>query len=248
MSEQTQEKSSKLPQQLSDETAIPVVYQHTDWQGQAIDLPVGKVVCIGQNYLDHIQEMNSQTAPQALFFIKPTTALRRLAPVFVIPSSHGAVHNETEIAVLIKQPLCKATSAEVAAAIWGYSLALDLTLRDVQAELKKLGRPWEIAKGFDGACPIAGFVPVALIDEPQQLQFSLQVNNSLRQQGDAILMIRSITQILVEMSQWFTLAPGDIVLTGTPAGVGPLQHNDQLHLTLSPWLDVLTTVHTDQIK
>ncbi|RVU40642.1 fumarylacetoacetate hydrolase family protein [Rheinheimera riviphila] len=227
----------------SDKTVAIAEYQHRDWQGQAIALPVGKVVCIGQNYQDHIQEMNSKTAPQALFFIKPATALRPLAPAFVIPGEHGAVHNETEIAVLIQQPLSKATQAEVQAAIWGYSLALDLTLRDVQAELKKLGRPWEIAKGFDGACPTAGFVPAALVAEPQQLQFSLQVNNEVRQQGDARLMIRSISQMLVEMSQWFTLQPGDIVLTGTPAGVGPLQHQDQLQLTLSPWLDVLTTVH-----
>jgi 2-keto-4-pentenoate hydratase/2-oxohepta-3-ene-1,7-dioic acid hydratase in catechol pathway len=227
----------------SDKALAIAEYQHRDWQGQVIALPVGKVVCIGQNYQDHIQEMNSKTAPQALFFIKPATALWPLAPAFVIPGQHGAVHNETEIAVLIQQPLSKATQAEVQAAIWGYSLALDLTLRDVQAELKKLGRPWEIAKGFDGACPTAGFVPAALVKDPQQLQFSLHVNNEVRQQGDARLMIRNISQMLVEMSQWFTLLPGDIVLTGTPAGVGPLQHQDQLQLTLSPWLDVFTTVH-----
>jgi 2-keto-4-pentenoate hydratase/2-oxohepta-3-ene-1,7-dioic acid hydratase in catechol pathway len=237
-----------MNQALDQATAVQhtAVYQHQDWQGQAIALPVGKVVCIGQNYQDHIQEMNSKTAPQALFFIKPTTALRPLAPSFVIPDQHGAVHNETEIAVLIQQPLTKATEAEVMAAIWGYSLALDLTLRDVQAELKKLGRPWDIAKGFDGACPTGGFVPAALVALPQQLQFSLKVNNELRQQGDARLMIRSISQMLVEMSQWFTLLPGDIVLTGTPAGVGPLQHQDQLQLTLGPWLDISTTVQQDQ--
>jgi 2-keto-4-pentenoate hydratase/2-oxohepta-3-ene-1,7-dioic acid hydratase in catechol pathway len=219
-----------------------MAYQHLDWQGQTIPLPVGKVVCIGQNYQDHIQEMNSKTAPQALFFIKPATALRPLAPIVAIPMQHGAVHNETEIAVLIQQPLSKASLQEVDAAIWGYSLALDLTLRDVQADLKKLGRPWEIAKGFDGACPVAGFVPAALIPDPQQLQFSLQVNQQTRQQGEARLMIRNIAQMLLEMSQWFTLLPGDIVLTGTPAGVGALQPEDQLQLTLSPWLDVQTTV------
>jgi 2-keto-4-pentenoate hydratase/2-oxohepta-3-ene-1,7-dioic acid hydratase in catechol pathway len=224
-----------------------LAYQHHDWQGQTIPLPVGKVVCIGQNYQDHIQEMNSKTAPQALFFIKPATALRPLAPIVAIPMQHGAVHNETEIAVLIQQPLSKASMEEVHAAIWGYSLALDLTLRDVQAELKKLGRPWEIAKGFDGACPVAGFVPAALIPDPQQLKFSLQVNQQARQQGEARLMIRSIAQMLVEMSQWFTLLPGDIVLTGTPAGVGPLHPEDQLQLTLSPWLDVQTTVCDAQL-
>ncbi len=253
MTQRAEETSTLLPPQLlcdavSSKAAKVLIapYQHTDWQGKPIALPAGKVVCIGQNYQDHIAEMNSKTAPQALFFIKPVTALRPLAPAVLIPSQHGAVHNETEIAVLIQRPLAKATIDEVAAAIWGYSLALDLTLRDVQAELKKLGRPWEMAKGFDGACPVAGFVPAALIADPQQLQFSLSVNNLPRQQGDARLMIRSITQMLVEMSQWFTLAPGDIVLTGTPAGVGPLHNKDQLQLTLSPWLDVLTTVHSDQ--
>ena len=113
-------------------------YHHIDYLGNAIDLPVGKVVCIGQNYLDHIQEMNSKTAAEALFFIKPSTALVPMAPRFIIPSSQGAVHNETEIAVLLKAPLKKASVSEVLAAVWGYSLALDLTLREVQAQLKQL--------------------------------------------------------------------------------------------------------------
>lgn len=217
-------------------------YQHQDYLGNRIDLPVGKVVCIGQNYQDHIHEMGSQTAPEALFFIKPVTALTSLNAPLVIPTDRGAVHNETEIAVLIGQTLCQVSPAQVPAAIWGYSLALDLTLRDVQAKLKQLGRPWDIAKGFDGACPLAGFVPAALVPSPQQLQFSLQVNNQLRQQGDASLMIRHITQIISEMSHWFTLQPGDVVLTGTPAGVGPLLLDDQLTLQLLPWLSCTTTV------
>jgi 2-keto-4-pentenoate hydratase/2-oxohepta-3-ene-1,7-dioic acid hydratase in catechol pathway len=217
-------------------------YQHIDYLGNAIDLPVGKVVCIGQNYLDHIQEMNSKTAAEALFFIKPSTALVPMAPRVVIPSSQGAVHNETEIAVLLKSPLKKASVSEVLAAVWGYSLALDLTLREVQAQLKQLGRPWEIAKGFDGACPVAGFVPAELVADPQQLQFALTVNEHTRQQGDARFMIRGIAQMLSEMSQHFTLLAGDLVLTGTPAGVGPLQQADQLELTMLPWLRVQTQV------
>jgi len=219
-------------------------YQHHDWQGKAIDLPIGKVVCIGQNYLDHIQEMHSKTAPEALFFIKPATALRPLAPEFAIPAQRGAVHNETEIAVLIHKPLCNAAESEVADAIWGYSLALDLTLRDVQAQLKQLGRPWEIAKGFDGACPLAGFVPAATIAAPQQLTFSLVVNGEPRQQGDAALMIRGIARMISEMSQWFTLQPGDVVLTGTPAGVGPLLAGDKLQLKLQSGTDLLLDVQT----
>jgi len=218
------------------------LYQHLTTTGDPIALPVGKVVCIGQNYQDHIAEMQSKTAPQALFFIKPSTALCALSPGFSIPAQQGAVHNETEVAVLIAQPLKNADIATVEAAIWGYSLALDLTLRDVQAQLKQLGRPWEIAKGFDGACPVAGFVAKASVPHPQQLSFSLSVNAELRQQGNTADMIRGISQLISEMSQHFTLLPGDIVLTGTPAGVGPLHVGDSLQLQLSDFFTANTKV------
>ena len=220
-------------------------YQHLDLQGNTVALPVGKVVCIGQNYQDHITEMNSKTAPDALFFLKPATALRHFSAPLAIPHDRGAVHNETEIAVLIGKPLTAVTPDLVMDAVWGYSLALDLTLRDVQAELKKLGRPWDIAKGFDGACPVAGFVPVAQVAEAQALTFSLDVNGERRQTGDATLMIRGIAQMISEMSYWFSLQPGDIVLTGTPAGVGPLQVGDQLQLRLNNYFSAQSMVSGD---
>lgn len=219
-----------------------MTYQHLDMHGNPVALPVGKVVCIGQNYQDHIAEMNSKTAPDALFFLKPATALRHFSAPLQIPQDRGAVHNETEIAVLIGKPLTAVTPAQVADAIWGYGLALDLTLRDVQAELKKLGRPWDIAKGFDGACPVAGFVPAAQISAVQQLQFSLDVNGERRQSGDATLMIRGVMQMISEMSQWFSLQPGDIILTGTPAGVGPLLVGDRLQLSLHGYFSVQSQV------
>ena len=219
-----------------------MTYSHQQADGSPIALPVGKVVCIGQNYQDHIAEMQSKTAAEPLFFIKPSTALCPLAPAFVIPAGRGAVHNELEIAVLISKPLTSACAQQVAAAIWGYSLALDLTLREVQANLKQLGRPWEVAKGFDGACPVAGFVPAGNIAHPQQLDFSLAVNGVERQHGNSANMIRGISQLISEMSQHFTLLPGDMVLTGTPAGVGPLQAGDQLRLQLADFFTVNTRV------
>lgn len=218
-------------------------YQHRTVAGDTIALPVGKVVCIGQNYQDHIAEMQSKTAPQALFFIKPSTALCALTPAFSIPQQQGAVHNETELAVLIGKPLKQADFAAVNDAIWGYSLALDLTLRDVQSELKQLGRPWEIAKGFDGACPVAGFVEKAQLQHPQQLEFRLTVNGQLRQDGNTANMIRGISQLIAEMSQHFTLLPGDIVLTGTPAGVGPLHSGDTLQLQLADVFSLTSRVN-----
>ena len=217
-------------------------YQHKDSQGQAIKLPLGKVLCIGQNYQDHIAEMNSKTAPEALFFIKPNTAVVAIHQPFSIPDQLGAVHNETELAVLIQAPLTKVTPDQVLDAVWGYGLALDLTLRDQQKKLKELGRPWEIAKGFDGACPVSDFIPAAELADVQQLEFSLRVNGELRQQGDTRMMIRSVTQIISEMSQFFTLLPGDLVLTGTPAGVGPLYSGDQLELNLANKLHIKTSV------
>jgi 2-keto-4-pentenoate hydratase/2-oxohepta-3-ene-1,7-dioic acid hydratase in catechol pathway len=121
-------------------------YQHKDLQGHAIDLPAGKVLCIGQNYQDHIAEMNSKTAPEALFFIKPSTALVNINQPFLIPDQLGAVHNETELAVLIKAPLTKVTPQQVLDAVWGYGLALDLTLRDQQKKLKSWGAPGRLPK------------------------------------------------------------------------------------------------------
>ncbi|MDP5036652.1 MAG: fumarylacetoacetate hydrolase family protein [Alishewanella sp.] len=218
------------------------MYQHLTMANVDIALPVGKVVCIGQNYQDHIAEMQSTTAPEALFFIKPATALVPLAPQFSIPQQQGEVHNELEIAVLIKSRLCKADYATVNDAIWGYGLALDLTLRQVQAKLKQQGRPWEIAKGFDGACPLSGFVPKKQVQHPQQLDFSLSVNQQLRQQGNSANMIRGINQLISEMSQHFTLLPGDVVLTGTPAGVGALQEGDVLTLELADFFSITTQV------
>lgn len=218
------------------------MYQHQTVTGEPISLPVGKVVCIGQNYQDHIAEMQSKTAEEALFFIKPATALCRMAPFFAIPADRGSVHNETEIAVLLAKPLSRVNPAEVLDAVWGYSLALDLTLRDVQARQKQLGRPWEVAKAFDGACPVAGFIPAQQLPHPQQLDFSLHINGQLRQQGNSANMIRGIAQTISEMSQHFTLLPGDIILTGTPAGVGPLQSGDQLKLQLAGLLQTETQV------
>lgn len=218
------------------------MYQHRTRCGDPINLPVGKVVCIGQNYQDHIAEMKNQVAKEAMYFMKPPMALCAIEQPIAIPTQHGAVHHEIELAVLLQQPLKNASVEQVQYAIWGYSLALDLTLRDVQQRLKQLGRPWDMAKGFDGACPVGPFLPQAQMKHPQQLDFSLSVNGVIRQSGTTATMIRGIQQMISEMSQWFTLQPGDIVLTGTPAGVGPLLPGDELRLQLGDALNLKTTV------
>ncbi|MCG8709917.1 fumarylacetoacetate hydrolase family protein [Brenneria sp. 4F2] len=209
------------------------MYQHRDWQGALLDFPVNKVVCVGSNYSAHIKEMGSATPAEPVLFIKPESALCDLRQPVAIPKGFGAVHHEVELAVLIGTPLKQATEERVARAIAGYGVALDLTLRDLQSQFKKAGQPWEKAKAFDGSCPISGFIPVAEFGDPQQTALGVKVNDEVRQQGNTSDMITPILPLIAYMSRFFTLRAGDIILTGTPQGVGPIQSGDMLKITIN---------------
>ncbi|MDF2179829.1 fumarylacetoacetate hydrolase family protein [Aliiglaciecola sp. CAU 1673] len=221
---------------------MTIAYRHLDNKGLPIALPVGKAVCVGRNYLDHVQELNNEVPEQALLFIKPSTSFVPFAEAVTIPSGQGPCHNELELALLIGKPLKNATPQQAMEAIWGVGLALDLTLREVQDSLKAKGQPWERAKAFDGSCPLSGFVPAQQLGDLQQLGFSLEVNGVSRQRGDARLMIRDIPSLLCEISHCFTLEPGDLVLTGTPKGVGPLNPGDALNARLDGHLQAQAKV------
>ncbi|WP_218355281.1 fumarylacetoacetate hydrolase family protein [Alteromonas lipotrueiana] len=218
------------------------MYQHLDSQGSPIALPAAKVVCVGRNYLDHIQELNSQMPSEALLFMKPKAALCHMHQPINIPADKGECHNELEVAVLINKPLKNADEAQAVQAIWGVGLALDLTLRDVQSQLKKSGQPWERAKAFDSSCPVSNFVPRSQFSDLQNLDFWLTVNDKVRQQGNTSAMMRPVAALLAEISAEFSLEPGDIVLTGTPKGVGPLAHNDTITVCLSSEIEITTSV------
>ncbi|MEC5318877.1 fumarylacetoacetate hydrolase family protein [Brenneria populi subsp. brevivirga] len=209
------------------------MYQHRDWQGALLDFPVNKVVCVGSNYSEHIKEMGSATPTEPVLFIKPETSLCDLRQPVAIPKNFGAVHHEVELAVLIGTPLKQATEERAARAIAGYGVALDLTLRDLQSQFKKAGQPWEKAKAFDGSCPISGFIPVAEFGDPQQTELGVKVNDEVRQQGNTRDMITPILPLIAYMSRFFTLRAGDIILTGTPQGVGPIQSGDMLKITIN---------------
>lgn len=209
------------------------MYQHRDWQGALLDFPVSKVVCVGSNYSDHIKEMGSVIPSEPVLFIKPETALCDIRQPVAIPKGLGSIHHEVELAVLIGTPLKQANEDRVARAIAGYGVALDLTLRDLQAGFKKVGQPWEKAKGFDGSCPISGFIPVAEFGDPQNAELSLSINDELRQQGNTRDMINPILPLIAYMSRFFTLRAGDIILTGTPQGVGPMVSGDMLKISLN---------------
>jgi len=208
-----------------------MAYQHI-LDGKPLTLPLGKIVCVGRNYAAHAKELNNPVPTSPILFIKPATAAVPFAGEISIPKQQGECHHELEMAVLIGQPLCQASAEQVAAAILGYGLALDLTLRDLQASLKQQGHPWEIAKSFDGACPLSAFVAATALTDPGHTDLQLQVNGALRQQGNTSDMITALVPLLAYMSQFFTLLPGDVVLTGTPAGVSALQPGDRLQASL----------------
>lgn len=208
-------------------------YRHRWLSGDRIDLPTGKIVCVGRNYAEHVEELNNPIPNDPVLFIKPVSSVVHLELPFKIPEDRGDVHFETEIALLIDAPLTNASEQEAIAAIKAFGLAIDLTLRDLQSTLKSKGLPWEMAKSFDGSCPISSFVAKEHLPDLDDIKFSLKVNGKTRQQDTTAHMLTSIPGLLSFISRHFTLEPGDVVLTGTPKGVGPLYSNDELELSLN---------------
>ncbi|OJT32708.1 hypothetical protein BOP96_03285 [Pseudomonas sp. FSL W5-0203] len=209
-------------------------YQHKYVDGTNIHFPVGKVVCIGRNYAEHATELDNPVPTEPLLFIKPGSCVVPLEGGFAIPTERGSVHYEAEIAVLIGKPLsAKPSREEVLDAISGFAPALDLTLRDKQAELKAKGLPWEIAKSFDGAAVIAPFVVSSTFADVTDIGIRLSINGELRQDGNSAQMLNPIVPMIQYMAGCFSLQAGDVILTGTPAGVGPLNVGDEVVLELA---------------
>lgn len=210
-----------------------MTYKHQYIDGTPIHFPLGKIVCIGRNYADHAKELNNPVPTEPLLFIKPGSCTVPLEGGFSIPDDRGEVHFEAEIAVLIGKPLSRRPNEEeVRDAISGFAPALDLTLRDVQSRLKEKGHPWELAKSFDGACVLAPFVPGDAVESLTDIGIRLTINGEVRQDGTSRDMVNAILPLLQHISANFSLQPGDVVLTGTPVGVGPLKQGDSLVLEL----------------
>jgi len=208
-------------------------YQHQYADGAHIHFPLGKVVCIGRNYAEHAAELNNPVPTEPLLFIKPGSCVVPAEGGFKIPEGRGSVHYETEIAVLLGKPLSNQPSEEeVRDAISGFAPALDLTLRDVQAKLKEKGLPWEIAKSFDGACVLSPFVPASQFPDLADIPVRLTLNGEVRQDGNSGMMLNAIVPMIQHMAAQFSLQAGDVVLTGTPVGVGPLASGDELVIEL----------------
>lgn len=207
-------------------------YQHRFQDGSSVDLPLGKVVCVGRNYADHAAELNNPIPTEPMLFIKPATSVVDMDKPFIVPQGLGSVHFETEMSILIGSVLTQASELEAEKAIAGVGLGLDLTLRDLQSKLKEKGHPWEKAKAFDGSCPLSCFVKPDQITDLQNVDIKLTVNGEVRQDGNSSHMLNKVLPLISYISRFFTLQPGDVVLTGTPAGVGPVQAGDKLQVEL----------------
>ncbi|NBA97887.1 fumarylacetoacetate hydrolase family protein [Pseudomonas sp. R5(2019)] len=208
-------------------------YQHQYVDGTRVHFPLGKVVCIGRNYAEHAKELNNPIPTEPLLFIKPGSCVVEAAGGFALPFDRGAVHYEAEIAVLLGKSLSTRPSAEeVIDAISGFAPALDLTLRDLQSKLKEKGLPWELSKSFDGACVLTPFVPASTFPDLTDIGIRLTINGEVRQDGNSHLMLNPIVPMIQHMAAMFSLQAGDVILTGTPVGVGPLEQGDELVLEL----------------
>ena len=191
--------------------------------------PVHRIYCVGQNYSDHMYEMGSNPKRDApFFFSKPADAASNRNSKISYPTSTKNLHHEIEMVVAIGVKGGKIIKSDAHNHIFGYTVGLDLTRRDLQMEAKKKSRPWSVAKGFDHSAPCSVLHKVDEVGYLEKGRIALKVNGEIRQQGDISEMIWSVPEIISILSEFFELCPGDLIFTGTPSGVGPLKRGDKL--------------------
>ena len=187
-----------------------------------------KIICIGRNYVDHIEELNNQRLDAPVVFLKPDTAILPKQFPFFVPDFSDDVHYEAEIVIKVCK-VGKFIDKKFARNYYNeVGLGIDFTARDLQSQLKAKGLPWEIAKGFDGSAVLGPFTSISNHDALQNLNFELHKNGQIVQNGNTAHMIWNFDEIITYVSQFFTLKTGDLIFTGTPAGVGPVKPGDVL--------------------
>lgn len=195
--------------------------------GSTSRFPVRRIFCVGRNYAAHAHEMGGDPNREPpFFFTKPADALVDDGATIPYPPDTDDLHHEGELVVAIGRGGADIPAADALSHVWGYAIGNDLTRRDRQAEAKKAGRPWDWGKGFDNSAICGPVIPVATIGHPSQGFIRLSVNGSLRQSGDLSELIWSVPEIIAILSASIRLQPGDLVYTGTPAGVGALERGD----------------------
>ncbi len=190
--------------------------------------PVHRVYCVGRNYAAHAVEMGHDPDKEPPFFFQKNPDNLNSGERFSYPPATNDVHYEIEMLVALKSGGKDIALEKALDCIYGYGVALDMTRRDLQGEAKKMGRPWEVGKAFEGSAPCTPIVPATVSGHPSQGAIWLDVNGERKQTGDLNQMIWKVPEMISYLSGLFTLMPGDIILSGTPSGVGPVNRGDVL--------------------
>jgi 2-keto-4-pentenoate hydratase/2-oxohepta-3-ene-1,7-dioic acid hydratase in catechol pathway len=194
---------------------------------------ITRIFCIGLNYVDHIKELSNAISTTAVIFMKPATCVVWPGEEIHFPKHGKDFHHEVEIVVKIGREGKPRTEEEAVSFIDALTVGLDLTLRDVQSELRKKGMPWEISKSFDQSAPLGDFVPYSASIDLGNISFGCKVNGVEKQRGNTGAMVFSIPKLLIEVGNVWKLLPGDIIYTGTPSGVGSMNIGDTIEIESS---------------
>ena len=198
-------------------------------EGSDARFPVGRIYCVGRNYADHAREMGHDPDREPpFFFMKPAGSIVQNGSTIPFPPATKDLHHEIEMVVAIAKGGKNIPVEKALEHVWGYGVGLDMTRRDIQGEAKKLGRPWEMGKSFDESAPVSELKPVATTGHPAKGAIWLKVNGQEKQKGDLAMQIWTVPEQIAYLSNLITLQPGDLIFSGTPAGVGPIKAGDKL--------------------
>lgn len=211
---------------MSDLAFTPPPVSALPISGTTALYPVRRVYCVGRNYAAHAVEMGHDPDRDPPFFFQKNPDNLDPSGEFPYPAMSRDVHHEVELAVMLKSGGCRIPFEEAERHIFGYALAIDMTRRDLQAQQKKLGRPWEIAKAFEHSAPVGPIFPITETGLLIAGEITLSVNGELRQKGDINQMIWNVPEIISYVSDYFELTAGDVIFTGTPSGVGSIEKGD----------------------
>jgi fumarylpyruvate hydrolase len=198
-------------------------------RGDERRFPVHRIYCVGRNYAAHAVEMGHDPDKEPPFFFQKNPDNLRLDGRFPYPPASKDVHHEIELVVALRGGGTGIDVADALAHVFGYAVGLDMTRRDLQGAAKDQGRPWEVSKAFEHSAPCTRLVPAAVIGHPASGAIWLEVNGTVRQKGDLNQMIWKVPEMIAYLSELFELRPGDLIMSGTPAGVGPVVRGDRLH-------------------
>ena len=191
--------------------------------------PVCRVFCVGRNYAEHAVEMGQDPYREPpFFFMKPASAVVPTGSILPFPSATADLHHEIELVVALERGGESIAPEDALSHVFGYAVGLDMTRRDLQAQAKKAGRPWDMAKGFDRSAPVSPIRPTSVIGHPSEGAIYLRVNGELRQEGDLAQQIWKVPETIAHLSTLIELQPGDLIMTGTPRGVGRVEPGDHL--------------------